>query len=176
MFAGHYGAGLGAKAAERRVPLCVLLLAVQLLDVAWAFLVLLDVERAKVVPGLLDASDYRFEYYPWSHSLTAAVGWSVLAYAAVRYAAPPAWRSSRAALLVAAAVFSHWPLDLIVHQSDMPLVGNTGKVGLDLWSSAPATYIVELLVVAAGLGVYVRVTEATSPFGRLAPWALALVL
>src|SRR3954470_20635291 len=128
MFAGHYGAGLGAKAAERRVPLWVLFLAVQLLDIVWAVLVLLDVERVTVVPGLLDASDYSFEFYPWSHSLTAAVGWSVLAYAAVRLVAPIAWRSSRAALVVAAAVFSHWPLDLIVHRSDMPLLGNTGKV------------------------------------------------
>src|SRR3954447_19026816 len=117
MFAGHYGAGLGAKAAERRVPLWVLFLAVQLLDVVWAVLVLLDVEKVKVVPRLLDASDYRFDFYPWSHSLTAAVGWSLLAYAAVRVAAPVAWRSSRAARLVAAAVFSHWPLDLIVHRS-----------------------------------------------------------
>src|SRR3954451_13518136 len=94
----------------------------------------------------------------------------------VRYVAPIAWRSSRAALVVAAAVFSHWPLDLVVHQSDMPLVGNAGKVGLDLWSSAPATYLVEMLIVAAGLALYLRVTEATSTFGRVAPWVLALLL
>ena len=38
MFAGRHGAGLGAKAAEVCVPLWVLFLAVQWLDVVWSVL------------------------------------------------------------------------------------------------------------------------------------------
>jgi hypothetical protein len=70
----------------------------------------------------------------------------------------------------------HYGAALIVHRSDMPLVGDSAKAGLDLWSSAPATFVVELLIVAAGLALYLRATEATSAFGRFAPWALALIL
>ena len=176
MFAGHCGVGTGAKAGERMVPLWALVLAVQWLDVVWATLVLLDVERVKVVPGLVDASDFDFTRYPWSHSLTAALGWSALAYGVVRWAAPVAWRSRRSALLVALAVFSHWPLDLIVHRSDMPVLGDSVKVGLDLWSSAPATFAVETLLVAAGLALYLHVTAPRSTFGRIAPWGLGVLL
>ena len=79
MFAGHYGVGTGAKAADRWVPLWVLLVAVQVLDIVWAVLILADVEKARVAPGITDASDFDFTYYPYSHSLEAALGWSLLA-------------------------------------------------------------------------------------------------
>jgi hypothetical protein len=79
MFAGHYGAGLGAKAADARVPPWVLFLAVQWLDVVWSILVLANVEKVRVVQGLTDASDFDFHFYRYSHSLTAAVVWSAAA-------------------------------------------------------------------------------------------------
>ena len=41
MFVGHYGVSFAAKKADDSVPLWVLFLAVQLLDVVWAPLVLL---------------------------------------------------------------------------------------------------------------------------------------
>jgi small-conductance mechanosensitive channel len=52
MFAGHYGAGLGAKAADARVPLWVLFLAVQRLDVVWSILVRANAFR-RVAPRAL---------------------------------------------------------------------------------------------------------------------------
>jgi hypothetical protein len=36
------------------------------------------------------------------------------------------------AMLVAAAAFSHWVLDLTVHVPDLPLYDNTAKVGFRL--------------------------------------------
>ena len=36
MFVGHYGPSLAAKAAKNSIPLWVLFIAVQLLDVAWS--------------------------------------------------------------------------------------------------------------------------------------------
>ena len=52
MFAGHYGAGLGAKAADARVALWVLFLAVQWVDVVWSILVLANAFR-RVAPRAL---------------------------------------------------------------------------------------------------------------------------
>jgi hypothetical protein len=142
----------------------------------WATLVLAGVEKLRVVDGLLDASDLDLYYMPWSHSLTAALTWSALAYAVVRTAAPPAWRTSRAAAVVAAAVLSHWVLDLVVHRADLPLYGDEAKVGLELWSSAPATFALEVAILAGGLFLYLRATRATSTAGRWTPWLLAFVL
>ena len=176
MFAGHYAAGIAAKAAGRTVPLWVLFVAVQFLDIVWGLLVLAGVEELRVEPGLLDASDLDLHYMPWSHGLLSALAWSALAYLVLRYAAPAAWRSTRSALVVAAAVFSHWPLDLIVHRADLPLYGDEHKVGLELWSSAPATIAVELAILALGLALYLRATTATSAAGRWAPFALVAVL
>jgi hypothetical protein len=49
MFVGHYGVAFAAKKADASIPLWVLFLAVQGLDVIWAPLVLLGIERRRAV-------------------------------------------------------------------------------------------------------------------------------
>jgi hypothetical protein len=128
VFVGHYAPALVAKAIEPRVPLGLLFLAVQLVDVAWATLVLVGVEHARLVPGLpsnpLDLYDM-----PYTHSLVATVLWSgaVFGLARGRFGV-------RGALVLAAAVASHWVCDLIVHRPDLPLVLTGPKLGLSLWN------------------------------------------
>jgi hypothetical protein len=79
--------------------------------------------------------------------------------------------------VVAAAVFSHWVLDLIVHRPDLPLIpGNPIRVGLGVWNSIPATYVVEFGLYATGVALYLRTTTATDRVGRYALWALVAVL
>ena len=51
MFVGHYSASFALKAAKPRVPLWVLFIAVQAVDVGWGTLMLLGVEKANYVPG-----------------------------------------------------------------------------------------------------------------------------
>jgi len=51
MFVGHYGVSFVTKRADPSIPLWVLFLAVQWLDVMWAPLVLLGVEKVRIVPG-----------------------------------------------------------------------------------------------------------------------------
>lgn len=51
MFVGHYGVSFVAKRSDDSIPLWVLFLAVQLLDIVWAPLVLLGVD----FPSLLEA-------------------------------------------------------------------------------------------------------------------------
>jgi hypothetical protein len=176
MFAGHYGVGYGAKEANPRVPLWVLFLGVQLLDVVWSILILANVEKARIVPGLTDANDFQFTHYPYSHSLVGALGWSILAYAAVRLFAPRSWRTNAAGFLVGAAVFSHWPLDLIVHPADLPLWDDAHKLGLDLWKSAPATFAVETALVLLGVLLYLRATRGGVRAGLYAAWVLAALI
>ena len=52
MFVGHYGVGFAARRADSSIPLWVLFLAVQLLDVLWAPCILLGIEKVRIVPGI----------------------------------------------------------------------------------------------------------------------------
>ena len=52
MFVGHYSVSFAAKKAEKRIPLWLLFLAVQWIDVMWSIFVLLGIEKVRIVPGI----------------------------------------------------------------------------------------------------------------------------
>ncbi|MGQ0702374.1 MAG: hypothetical protein ACT4PM_04485 [Gemmatimonadales bacterium] len=54
-------------------------------------------------------------------------------------------------------VFSHWLLDLVVHRPDLPLYGNTAKVGLGLWDHPAIALLLEAGLLFGGLWLYLRV-------------------
>src|SRR2546422_10651299 len=108
MFVGHYGVSFAAKKADPSIPLWVLFIAVQLLDVLWAPFVLLGIEKVRIVPGITASNPLDLYYMPYSHGLLAAIGWSVAAFLVYRTAVRNG--PSRAALLVGVAVWSHWIL------------------------------------------------------------------
>ncbi len=158
MFVGHYGVSFGAKRLDDSIPLWVLFLAVQLLDVVWAPLVLLGVERVRIVPGITASNPLDLYYMPYTHSLLAAVAWSLAGAAAYALLARPA--SSRSTAIVGLAVFSHWVLDFIVHRPDLPLYDNTMKVGLGLWNAPVVALALEGGLLLAGVVLYLRRTAA----------------
>ena len=156
MFVGHYGVSFAAKKADPAVPLWVLFIAVQLLDVLWAPFVLLGIEKVRIVPGFTASNPLDLYYMPYTHSLVAAMGWSVIAFLAYRFAvrsAPP-----RAAAIVGLAVFSHWVLDFLVHRPDLPLYDNTAKVGLGLWNLPALALGLEALLLFGAMWLYLRHT------------------
>lgn len=165
MFIGHYGVSFAAKRGEKTIPLWTLFLAVQLLDVFWGAFVLLGIERVRIVPGITASSPLDLYYMPYTHSLVAAVLWSVGAYIAYRLIRAFSG-SHRAALLVALAVFSHWVLDLIVHRPDLPLWDDAPKVGLGLWNYPAPAFLLEIAVLFGGMLLYLRSTTATTRLGR----------
>jgi hypothetical protein len=154
MFVGHYGVSFASKSADRSIPLWVLFIAVQLLDVAWAPFVLLGIEKVRIVPGITASSALDLYYMPYTHSLIAALLWSAAAFGVYRLMAPRG--GSRPALIVGAAVFSHWVLDLLVHRPDLPLYDNTAKVGLGLWNFPVPALVLELAVLFGGIWIYLR--------------------
>src|ERR1700704_778861 len=98
----------------------MLFLAVQWIDVMWSIFVLLGLEKVRIAPGITASNPLDLYYMPYTHSLVAALLWSLGAYIAYR-GIRAFGGSHRAALLVAVAVFSHWVLDLLVHRPDLPL-------------------------------------------------------
>jgi membrane-bound metal-dependent hydrolase YbcI (DUF457 family) len=151
MLVGHYSAAFLAKTFEPRLPLWSLAIAVQLVDVLWALGVLLGVEHLRVDPSL--ASDPLDLYdMPYTHSLVGAVAWAVLA-AAVVFALR---RTPGPALVVGAAVASHWLLDWVVHRPDLLLWGGSAKHGLALWNFPVAALALELALLVASAGLWLR--------------------
>jgi hypothetical protein len=179
MFLGHYGVGLALKRAEPKLSLGTLFISVQLLDLLWGIFVLLGWEHANIVPGHTVVTPLEFTDYPISHSLVGALAWSAVAAAA--YYSWPTRDTSRhwqASLIVGLAVFSHYPLDVLVHVPDLPLLGNDSpKLGLGLWNNLVATLGLEALVFGGGLAVYLARRSHRHPVrtGRLLVVVLILV-
>jgi len=165
VFVGHYGISFAAKRLDKTIPLWVLFLAVQLLDVGWGVFVPLGIEKVRIVPGITASNPLDLYYMPYTHSLVAALLWSLAAYAAYR-SMRGFGASRRAALLVSTAVFSHWVLDLIVHRPDLPLYDDTLKMGLGLWNYRTAAFLLEVAILFGGMLLYLRSTTATTSVGR----------
>ena len=156
MFVGHYGVSFAAKKAEPDIPLWLLFMAVQLLDVIWAPLVLLGMEKVRIVPGFTATNPLDLYYMPYTHSLVAALLWSAVAFMVSR----AVWRAAdqRAAFVIAGAVFSHWVLDVIVHRPDLPLYDNSAKVGLGLWNVPQVAFGLEVALLFGGMYFYFHST------------------
>jgi hypothetical protein len=175
MFLGHYGVALAMKRAEPKISLGTLFLAAQLADLLWGCFLLIGWEHVRVVPDSNPLLNFVFIDYPISHSLLGMIGWG-LAAAFVYYSWPTrdTTRHWQASALVGLAVVSHYPLDVLVHLPDLPLAGNDSpKLGLSLWNHFGLSIALELLVLAAGVGVYVALRSRRHP---VRPVRLAVVL
>ena len=148
MFTGHYSFSFAGKAAEKRIPLWVLFLAVQWIDVMWSIFVLLGIEKVRIVPGITASNPLDLYYMPYTHSLLGVLCWSALAYLVCQLFAQ--LRGVRTGLIVAGAVFSHWILDLIVHRPDMTLYDSVGHMGFGLWNYRGAAFALEMVVLFGG--------------------------
>ena len=132
MFVGHYGPSFLLKRADRVMPLWLLFIAVQFVDVLWAVFILTGIEKARVVEGFTAASPLDLYFMPYTHSLTASIGWAVVLMTVYHWGKQKhGWQGS--SLTLAAAVLSHWFVDLLVHVEDLPLNGELNKVGFGLW-------------------------------------------
>jgi membrane-bound metal-dependent hydrolase YbcI (DUF457 family) len=167
MFVGHYGPSFAIKSLRPAIPLWLLFIAVQLVDVVWAVLVLLGVEKVRIVPGITASNPLDLYYMPYTHSLVAAIFWSV-AVAFVFWLVPRVTTRS-AAVWIGVAVLSHWILDFIVHRPDLPLYDDTLKIGLGLWNYPVVALSLEAALLFGGMILYLRVTTPVNAIGRVGP-------
>jgi hypothetical protein len=174
MFIGHYGPSFAIKAIRPAIPLWLLFVAVQLVDVAWAVLVLLGIEKVRIVPGITASNPLDLYYMPYTHSLAAAVLWAVAAIVFCKSLRGVGNWS--AAAWIGAAVFSHWVLDWLVHKPDLPLYDDTMKVGLGLWNYPAVALLLEALLLFGGMLMYLRRTTAINAIGRLGPPVFGILM
>jgi len=174
MFIGHYGVSFAAKAADKRLPLWLLFIAVQWLDVMWSGLVMLNVEKLRIVDGFTEGSTLDLYYMPYTHGLVGALALSAGLGAVVALF----FKSRRAAAgaVVAGAVFSHWLLDLVVHVPDLPLLGDSFKVGLGLWRHVWISFPLEIVILVAGAALYARAVPSRSATGDRFLWVFVAAM
>jgi hypothetical protein len=174
VFIGHYGPALAAKPLVRQVPLWLLFVAVQWLDFCWSALVLLGVEKVRIVPGFTQGSALDLYYMPFTHGLIGALVLSVVFGAAGSMIVRA--RRMAAFAVLAAAVFSHWLLDLLVHVPDLPLIDDHMKVGFGLWRWMWISLALELAFLVAGAVVYARAVPSRTRFGDTALWVFVAAM
>jgi hypothetical protein len=174
MFVGHYGASYAIRAARPAIPLWLLFIAVQLIDVVWALLVLVGIEKARIVPGITASNPFDLYYMPYTHSLVAAIVWAMAATAACR--SRPRFRTGTAAIWVGVAVFSHWVFDFVVHRPDLPLYDDTMKMGLGLWNFPVIAFALEAALLFGGMTLYLRKTTSVDAVGRFGPAIFGVVM
>jgi len=179
MFIGHYGVSYAIKSRDKSIPLWVLFMAVQFLDVFWAIFVPLGIEKVRIVPGFTATNPLDLYYMPYTHSLLGAILWSVLGFGLYRFVVSVRGADgakTMAAVLVGLAVFSHWILDLIVHRPDLSLYDDTYKMGLGLWDYPVIAFALEIVILFGGMFLYMRSTTASNAIGKFGMPVLGLVL
>jgi hypothetical protein len=172
MILGHFGVALAAKRVARGGSVGTYTAAAQLADLVWPVLLLVGAERVLIEPGHMAASPFEFVSYPWTHSLAMLCVWGVL-LGGVCFAVT---RDRRASIVTALLVPSHWVLDLLVHEPDLPLWPGGPKLGLGAWHSVPLTLALELLVFVPCVLLYMRTTKAKDRIGRYAFGAYVVLL
>jgi hypothetical protein len=173
MLVGHCAVALAGKRAEPRLSLCTLMAATFLADLLGIVLILLGIEHWTLKPGGRGVDAVDLDTISWSHGLLPDVLWAGLlacGYFLWRRHVAGAW-------ILFAVVLSHWILDFVSHKPDMPLApGLSGRYGLELWTSVPATLLVEGLLWLIALVVYVRATRASKRTGIYFFWPVIVFL
>ena len=151
MFLGHFAVAAATKPAAPKIPVWMLFVASQLLDLLFAPLMALGIEHITVA----SYGEATIQAY-YTHSLVGALVISAGAY----WLGQRFWKTNTGGWTLAALTFSHWLLDLIVHRQDMPLLpGNLGRLplfGIGLWSYPWLSYGLELAVAIVGWLIYAR--------------------
>ena len=173
MFVGHYAIGLATKQLAPRTSLGVLIAAPILLDLLWPIFLLVGWEYVTIQPNPNPFLRLQFDSYPISHGLVGVIGWATL-FASIYFGVA---RYLIGAITVWFAVVSHWLLDYLVHQPDLPLyAGSSRLLGLGLWNRPKITMAIELVMFAAGILIYLRATKATNAIGKFAFWLFVVAL
>ncbi|MEO8878252.1 MAG: permease [Polyangiaceae bacterium] len=156
MIAGHFGFAAAVKSKAPNVPLWLLMVACQWLDIVFVPLVAFGVEGLEPISGVKSPGYGEVIIHAdYTHSLVGAALLSLL------FGAVAAWRyGRRSGVILGLVSMSHWLLDLFMHRADMPLLpGNAGdfpRLGFGLWRSPAAAGGLELAFVVVGAVLYWR--------------------
>ena len=173
MFIGHFGAGFAGKKIINKPSLGTLFLAAQFIDLLWPLMLLFGIEKVEIDPGNTALTPLNFIHYPVTHSLFGVLIWGVI-FGIIYYLIKKDLKSS---IWLGVLVLSHWILDLLVHRPDLQLMPcSEFRVGFGIWNHPAVSIIIELLIFAAGIYLYMRMTKPKNKKGIYALWGLIIFL
>jgi hypothetical protein len=153
MLAGHFALAAVVKSRQQQLPLWSLMLATQLLDVLFLATYAFGAEKLEPVPGTSGGFGNVIITADYTHSLVGAMLISLVALVVTWI-----FWGRRNAIIIGLVVFSHWPLDLLVHRPDMVVLpGNAGdlpRLGFGLWQLPWIVAAIELGMCLAGAYLY----------------------
>jgi hypothetical protein len=153
---GHLALGFATKPATPKVPLWILLVATEVLDLLTIPFQALGIEKfalsqADFTNGLQMLTPAQM---PWSHGLFMSVIWSLVA-GGIAFLI---YKDRRISGIIGMLVFSHWLLDFIVHPPHLSILfEGSPTVGLGLWTSGPGfifSIFLEIVMLAGGVAYY----------------------
>ncbi len=150
---GHFGVGLALKKTDTgdSVNLGILTLAGLFLDLLYYIFLITGIE------GMLTGSENLLSALPYSHGVLASIVWSAAAFMMVWLWKREQWKKPlQSALIVAAAVFSHFILDAIYYTLGLP----SGILTAIQW-----------ILVVAGLWLYINTVKQKT---QVSAWKLIL--
>jgi len=169
MFVGHYAASFALKSIEKRASLGLLFIAVQFVDILFFSLTLGGIEKFNIVENHTESTHFQLIFMPYTHSLLSTFIWGGVTFIMVyylRYKHMP--NAKNISIVVAVAVISHWFFDLIMHTPDLPLISDDSmKMGLSLWNNAYLSYLLEAVLLLAGLYLYMKSTSGKTVFSKI---------
>ncbi|CAG8483038.1 5275_t:CDS:2 [Paraglomus brasilianum] len=125
-------------------------------DIAWVVFLFLNIEEARLQPGITRTSSLDLIYMPYTHSLLAGIIWSILGGIWYRYFS--GYRGgNKAAIIVSLAVLSHWFEDCVVHKEDLLLFSfnnDNRKYGFGLWDWHPVYPMITELICTFSTTLY----------------------
>lgn len=172
MFVGHLAVAFLLVSLFPTVDPLVAFVGVSYPDLLFGILLLAGVERVEIAGDSPLWTAVDFAAYPYSHSLVLgtiiAVGPALLI---AGYSTPAA------GAVFVTAVISHWLLDVVVHERDVPVrgFGADDRVGLGLWNYPRATFVGEFALYAAAVLLFLPADAWLAGLGIGAAFHLATV-
>jgi hypothetical protein len=150
MYIGHYAAAAALVTVVPDSPVLPAAIGVAWPDLVWPVLVLTGWE--KVATNRIDPlqRSVRFDSYPFSHSLVLSNVLNLLPAVVIALI----YQSVIVGIVFWLAAVSHWLLDVVVHQQDLPVVGigaHDRKLGAGLWQYPKTAFILEYLFLAVAI-------------------------
>ncbi len=142
MFAiNHAATALIVKKIYPDVPMAVILVSVQLIEILWVVLNFLGVERTRTEKGVESVRDIHLEYMPFSHSVASTIALAAGAWILIVLG----FQTIDWGTAVALGICSHLVLDLISHARDIAIAPflDSRKLGLGLYEQPIAAFVFE---------------------------------
>jgi len=144
MFAiNHAATGLIIKKIYPDVPMTVILVSVQLIEILWVALNFLGVEKTTTKDRVTSVSDVHLEYMPFSHSVVSTVVLAAGAWLLVALG----FKAVHVGTAVALGICSHLVLDLMSHARDIAIAPflESRKFGVGLYEKPAFAFVFETI-------------------------------